>query len=129
MKNGFVETITDLYNQLSTENELKSKVSIIHNIIKIIFHEDFRMEICFDKNNGLFNVYINSIFYYGIEDQDILNFIIETLRNMIVIQYKRITPLKKPFKFVDKKSFNKDKWEGKPNVNVFTSKKTIIDTF
>ena len=129
MKNGFVETITDLYNQLFNENELKSKISIVDNIIKIIFHEDFKMEICFNKNNGLFNVYINSIFYDGIEGQDILDFMIEILRNVIIIQYKKITFLKKPFKFVSEKSFNKNKWRNETNVKIFTSKETIIDSF
>lgn len=129
MKNGFVETITDLYNQLSNEDELNSKVSISNNVIKIEFHKDFIMEICFNKNHGLYDTYINSIFYYGIEEQDILYFILDTLRDSIVIQYKHISVFKKPFKFVNQKSFNKTKWENKHNIKIFTAKETIIDTF
>lgn len=52
MKNFNIESIIDL-NNLLLQTELKSTLSCSNNILTILFHEDFKIEICFNKSLGL----------------------------------------------------------------------------
>lgn len=128
MKNFNIESIIDLNNSL-LQTELKSKLSFSNNILTILFHEDFKIEICFNKSLGLFNTYINSIFYYGIETMDIFDFIKDLSKDLIVIQYKKMKVFRRPFKFIPSKSFNKSDWENIKDVKIFNSTKVLLNNY
>jgi hypothetical protein len=127
MRNGTVESIEDLHNELLKVDEIKSVVSINNGILKIVFHGNFTIEVCFHK--GFFNTYINSIFYYDIDYQDILDSLIETAKDTIIIQRKRISVFKSTFTLIPRKAFRKEQWEKIGNVKVFTATETIFDNF
>lgn len=121
----FVRTIDELFVELSQLSEFRHRISINGSIIKIIFHEMYIVEL-----TSSFKRYINSIFDYDIEDQDILDSMIDLARHTYVIQYKKIRPFKRRmFGFISKKSFDKKKWENKKNIMVISPDEVIVDTF
>ena len=45
--NYFVESITDLFNELSKSEDIKHKISLKDAVISIMFHNNFKIEITF----------------------------------------------------------------------------------
>lgn len=120
-----VKSIGALHDELSRVDELKNKLSFNGNLLRITFHQDYKVEINF--KGGYYDLYINSFFDYSIEDQDILDFIIELARDMYVVQSKRFC--KKIFTLVLSESFDKSKWSEKPDIKVLSPSGIILDNF
>ena len=127
MNEYLCESITDLFDFLS-KSEFSSKLTLKNEIIEINFHKNFKMEICFSKNQGLFLVYINTFFYYGIEPLDISEFFL-TLSEYVVIQHKKIPFWGQVLKIVSKKTFNKVKWQKRNNVMIFDMNDLILNNY
>ena len=134
MKNDIIENLSELYTELLNfkETNKKSNMNIScpeNKRIFIDFHKDFKMDITFDEKFGPFNVYINSIFLSGAEEQDILEYLFEIIKDSIIIQNKKITFAKKPFKIIPRKSYVLDNWNNKRNIKAFTSENTLLVNF
>lgn len=63
-----IESNEILFENLKQIEVLKNKLIYLNNIIYIKFHKDCQIAIKFNK---YFKIYINNIFYYDIEGQDI----------------------------------------------------------
>lgn len=130
MKNGFIENLSELYTELSNLTKTNMDISCCENKrILIYFHKNFVMDITFNDKLGLFSIYINSIFLSVVETQDITEYLFEIIKDSIIIQNKKITFTKKPFKIIPKESFILRNWNNKRNIKVFTSKTTLLDNF
>lgn len=62
------DSLKDLHDKLAKIEFLKNKIQLCNDEIVINFHKYFVLEI---KLKDFFSVYINSILYYNIEEQDI----------------------------------------------------------
>ena len=126
--NYFVESITDLFNELSKSEDIKHKISLKDAVISIMFHNNFKIEITANKM-GLFNVYINSVFYSEVENQDITPLILEITNALVIIQLRKPLLFRRTFTIISKNKFNKNDWIKKSNILVFTSTETLISNY
>lgn len=129
MKNGFIESISDLFEELSKIEKLTNKISFSNEKIMIVFYEEFKLEIVFDSKLSLFYIYINSLYCCEVEEQDIFELIIEIMNESIIIQNKKVTPFKKLFIILSKESFDLQSWKEKRNIKIFTSDKILVNNF
>lgn len=129
MYNGIVENISELFRELSKIENLKNKITFNNEKIVIVFYDEFKLEIVFETKLGIYNIYINSMHYCEIEDQDIYKFIMEIINESIIIQNKKLSPFKRLFTVKLKKTFNLKIWENKRNIKIFTSDKILVDNF
>lgn len=75
------DSLKDLHDKLAKIEFLKNKIQLCNDEIVINFHKDFVLEI---KLKDFFSVYINSILYYKIEEQDIWESIHEIIDEKVV---------------------------------------------
>lgn len=75
------DSLKDLHDKLAKIEFLKNKIQLCNDEIVINFHKDFVLEI---KLKDFFSVYINSILYYNIEEQDIWESIHEIIDEKVV---------------------------------------------
>lgn len=75
------DSLKDLHDKLAEIELLKNKIQLCNDEIVINFHKDFVLEI---KLKDFFSVYINSILYYKIEEQDIWESIHEIIDEKVV---------------------------------------------
>ena len=75
------DSLKDLHDKLAEIELLKNKIQLCNDEIVINFHKDFVLEI---KLKDFFSVYINSILYYNIEEQDIWESIHEIIDEKVV---------------------------------------------
>lgn len=88
-----IDSIEVLLEELKNINFLNDKLDIINNIINIHFHSEFILTIEF---KGDFLLYFNDVYYYDVEDQDILETIIDLATNdYIFIEKKKLLRGKK----------------------------------
>ena len=75
------DSLKDLHDKLAKIEFLKNKIQLCNDEIVINFHKYFVLEI---KLKDFFSVYINSILYYNIEEQDIWESIHEIINEEVV---------------------------------------------
>lgn len=81
-------TIQDLFNELYSNENLKTYLKLDNDIIELNFHKDFNVSIVLE--NVGFEVQINKIYHYCIESQDIVESIEELASDeMAIIQYHK----------------------------------------
>lgn len=129
MKNGFIDSISELFEELSKIEKLSNKISLSNEKIMIVFYEEFKLEIVFESKLSLFYIYINSLYCCEVEEQDVFEFIIEIMNKSIIIQNKKVNPFKKLFIILSKKSFDLQSWKEKRNIKIFTSDEILVDNF
>lgn len=121
-----IDSIEKLYDKLVIFSELYDKVLLKDNVISISFHSDFVLRIEFDK---YFNVYFNDIFYYNIDDQDILETLTDIIRrNHIFIERKRAFRGKVILVITEEEfNSNKEKWFNHRTTSIYSTEKLIFD--
>lgn len=120
-------TLRDLYNKLTSVVFLQNKIQLEDERIKITFHDHYMLTV---KLNSYFNVYINDIFYYNIEEQDIWESICElTDDKSVIIECNSILKNRK-VKVMQVDDFNKQKNKimQKKNLKVFNTREIIFNS-
>lgn len=112
---------------LAKDLDFVNNITVTDKLLIIKFHEDFVIKI---RNVGIFYTYINDVFYYDIEDQDIWYSLKEITDNDdIIVQYKHKHGFftRNKFYFYQKNDFNieKVKWI-KDVYKIFDNKKLIF---
>lgn len=96
--------IIDLFSELEKIEKIENKISFNDNAIIIKIHNELNITI---KDKGLFHMFLNDIFYYDIEPQDVVAFIDEIVNGMwLFIEYKTIFG-KIKIKLINKKNYKK----------------------
>ena len=121
-----IGSIEELYAELIKIDNLNNKSSLWDGKIIISFHKGFILKIVL-KN--YFDVYFNDTFYYGIEDQDILESLIDIIKsNYIFVERKNIVKKNKVL-LLTNEEFEKDKekWINKTTLCIYSTEKLIFD--
>jgi ribosome biogenesis protein Nip4 len=125
-----IDVINDLYNELLSIEELNEKIRISENVIKIAFHNEFRIEIALAEG---FAVYVNDLFYVSVEEQDIFHYIkdIASDKYLMIMRKKKGIFTKGIFRLVAKESFElqRTKWQKKRNIKVISTEDTVLNNF
>ena len=88
------KALIDLYGRLQKVNHFYQQMMFENEQIKIIVHSEFVIDI---KNNQFFDLYLNNIFYYNIDEQDIYDMIVDLLSGEYVfclIETRKRTQIK-----------------------------------
>ena len=123
-----ISSIKELFNLLKEIQIVYQHVSLNKEVIRIEFHSNLILDISIEKY-GIFNVYVNSIFCYAAEEQDIYPSLFELIQDSIIIQFKKISAFRKPFKIILKSKFDIKKWGHKRNLRIITDSKVLLDNF
>lgn len=117
------DSLKDLHDKLAEIELLKNKIQLCNDEIVINFHKDFVLEI---KLKDFFSVYINSILYYKIEEQDIWESIHEIINEEVVfIESNGL--FKRKVAIIDWAKFErqKEKYMNKKQVKIYSTTELI----
>lgn len=117
------DSLKDLHDKLAKIEFLKNKIQLCNDEIVINFHKDFVLEI---KLKDFFSVYINSILYYNIEEQDIWESIHEIINEEVVfIESNGL--FKRKVAIIDWAKFErqKEKYMNKKQVKIYSTTELI----
>lgn len=101
-----IESNEMLYEKLRQIDNIKPKLNFKNNIIYIDFHKDCRISIIYNK---YFELYINNIFYYDIEGQDIIEITTDIINNEWIFVEKMNFFNKKKIILIPKNKFSMQK--------------------
>lgn len=92
-----IKTIEDLYSTLKRNTEFKY-VSMTVDTLVIQPYSEFKIEI---YKKDYFDIYINGLFYYSVEPEDVLEFITDFFSNKFVFIESTDKKGKKSVKCID----------------------------
>ena len=117
------DSLKDLHDKLAKIEFLMNKIQLCNDEIVINFHKYFVLEI---KLKDFFSVYINSILYYNIEEQDIWESIHEIINEEVVfIESNGL--FKRKVAIIDWAKFErqKEKYMNKKQVKIYSTTELI----
>lgn len=120
-----MKSIKELYIELNKIQRITNVLSLKDDVISINFHSDFILTI---KQNIYFDIFFNNVFYYNIEDQDILGSLMDIIQNdYIFIERKNIFG-KKKISMISEREFiaNKEKWLEKEKAKIYSKETTYL---
>lgn len=94
----------ELFEKLSRLESLKGRINFDNGTILISFHDNFQLSIIL---NNYYKVYINDVFYYDIEGQDIFESIEEIANDKWIFVDKIDLLHKRKIVLISKNEFDK----------------------
>lgn len=113
-----IKTIDDLYSTLINNTKIKSLRKITADKLVIQPNDEFTMNI---YKKEYFDIYINNLFYYSIEPEDILEFINDFFNNKFVFIEKIDKKGKKSVRCVDTSKITR--FSNTKNIKIYSNNK------